>query len=178
MLTPAPSDINLDAPDGNIAQIPYGTYVVLNVSASPVVVLVTPDGNYDLVFYEFINVDAVYLDHIIIGISQADDGSLYYEVFNWGNNSPDTNTNADTAVLPDDPACTGDEECDNRWIPPSSLYPYPGAGILIDVDTAPSSPPAGAYDYIVIISPASGSGVSTDVDAIVVTEVPIPTGSP
>jgi hypothetical protein len=81
--------------------------------------------------------------------------------------------------LPPDPACTDPSapECDNRVIPAADLYPGasgpdPSTGILIDVDTAPSEPPAGTYDYLVIVSP-SGSDPA-QVDSVVVEEVPIP----
>jgi len=149
----------------------------------------TPDNNYDLVFYE--NQEAagfIRLDRIIIGISKFADGQIYYEVFNWGNGIPDTNTNVDTNILPPDNSttnCDTDPECDNRIIPTSELYdpddgPAPPTGILIDVDTAPSSPPPGNYNYIVIISPVD-TGPEKDpsqIDAIVVTEVEIPTPTP
>lgn len=171
---PPPSEIDLDEPDGVYRNFAYGSYTVLNVSGNPVIVLETPDDNYDLVLYERVNGNAVFMDHIIIGISQNADGSVYYEVFYWGDNTPDPNTNLDLDALPPDSACGGDPECDNREIPQSELYPYPGAGILIDVDTATSVPPPGQYDYIVIISPRSGDpSDGAQVDAIVVTEVPI-----
>lgn len=171
-----PPQINLDAPDGIAANLPNGSYTVLNISANPVVVLVTPDAFYDLVFYEYNESGTIYMDHIIIGISQHADGSVYYEVFNWGNNVPDTNTSLDINNLPTPGAgCTdGDPECDDRRFAPSELYPYPGTGVLIDVDTAPSAPPPGTYDYIVIISPISGIGDPSQIDAIIVTKVPTP----
>ncbi len=176
-VSPAPTTIGTDAPDDDIYDLPNGSYTILDVSGNAVIVLETPDANYDLVFYEFINGTSVYLDHIIIGISQFPDGSLYYEVFNWGNGIPDTNTNVDTADLPPDPLCPGDPECENRDIPIDDLYPNPGGGILIDVDTASSAPPPGTYDYIVIISP-NNNVEPAQIDAIVVTEVPLPTPTP
>lgn len=171
-----PPQINLNAPDGNAANLVNGSYTVLNISASPVIVLVTPDEFYDLVFYEYNESGVIYMDHIIIGISQYADGSIFYEVFNWGNNIPDTNTSLNTDNLPSPgTGCTpGDPECDDRVFSPSELYPYPGTGVLIDVDTAPSAPPPGTYDYIVIISPVSGIGDPSQIDAIIVTKVPTP----
>jgi hypothetical protein len=185
-INPPPQiDVN-SPPNGNPpGQVPNGSYTVLDVSGRPVVVGVTPDGYYDLVFYESSMGTDIQLDHIIIGISTLSDGSSYYEVLNWGNNVRDQNTNVDTSKLPADPSCvTGAPECDNRAIPTSSLYDPDGAGaapqtgILIDVDTANSAPPANTYSYIVIISPLTGSGDSSQVDAIVVTEVPLPTPTP
>jgi hypothetical protein len=173
-----PPQINLDAPNGVAANLANGSYTVLNISANPVVVLLTPDEFYDLIFYEYNETGIIYMDHIIIGISQHADGSVYYEVFNWGNNVPDTNTSLNTDNLPPPvpaPRCSSDPECDDREFLPSELYPHPGTGVLIDVDTAPSQPPPGTYDYIVIISPVSGLGDASQIDAIIVTKVPTPT---
>jgi len=134
----------------------------------------TSETNYDLVYYESDIGGNIMLDHVILGISQLMDGSVYYEVFNWGDNIRDTNTNVDTNTLPPDPACVASPpECDNRVIPTTALHPNPGGtGILIDVDNAPSAPPVGSYDYIVIISPNSGDMDTAQVDAIEVIEIP------
>ena len=155
------------------------------MGGNPVQVSGTPDGNYDLIFYEWDDgTGSVYLDHIIIGISNATDGS-YYEVFNRGDNNPDENTNVDTSPtipphLPNDPGCSGADapECDNRYVPATTppLYTDPvsgiSTGILIDVDNAGGSPPEGFYGYLVIISPAGGYLDPAQVDAVVVAEVP------
>ena len=181
-----PSGLEVDTPpDGTQGSILAGTYIVVNISGNPVYVSSVPDGNYDLIFYEITNPASTYpvpvgatiaLDHIIIGISRFSDGS-YYEVFNWGNNVRDANTNVDTNTLLPDSGCTvGTPECDNRVISTSNLYPAPGTGILIDVDTAQGAPPGDTYyNYIVIISPNSGDpNDPAEVDSIVVIEVPIP----
>jgi hypothetical protein len=115
------------------------------------------------------------MDEIIIGISNAAlwATNTYYEVFNWGDGVPDTNSNLGDVAGPED---------DNQSIPESEFYGPPPApdGILIDVDTADSNPPAGAYDLVIIISPPNpaptppGSDGTTQVDSIEVTEVPIP----
>jgi hypothetical protein len=153
-----------------------GEYTIIDITSGPLVVSTTPDG-YDLIFYEYIdpiNPSSIYLDQIIIGISQNADGSNYYEVFNWGDNIPDTNTNVDTTTLTIDTTCTvGPPECDNRVIPTADLYPgpsgpAPSTGILINVDTAPSAPPEGTYNYIVIISPISGAPDPAQIDTVVV----------
>ncbi|MBE0682373.1 MAG: hypothetical protein IH589_10700 [Anaerolineales bacterium] len=177
LVTPAPADLGVGTPpDDNIGNITDGQYVVIGLS---IVVGPTPDNNYDLVLYEYNNGGSIYLDWIIVGISNSPTGSEYYEVFNWGNNIPDANTNVDTNELVADPNCPSGEECDDREIPESDLYPNPGAGILIDVDTATSAPPAGTYDYIVVISPNGGpANGDAQVDSIEVTEVPIPTPPP
>ncbi len=171
---PPPAEIDLGAPDGNPGVVVPGSYIILNL---PVVVEGPADTDYDLVYYESDAGGNVFMDSVIVGISQTDLstlGDIYYEVFNWGDNIRDTNTNVDTNTLPPDPACTAaPPECDNRNIPTTELYPGPnGTGVLIDVDNAPSAPPVGTYDYIVIISPASGAPDGAQVDAIEVTEVP------
>ena len=178
-----PAGTNLGAPDNTIGEIMSGNYAVLNLGSSPVVVTNPSETNYDLIYYESGAGGNIQLDHVILGISQSDmslPGDIYYEVFNWGNNKPDTNTNVDTSTLPPDPTCDGTAtapECDNRVIPATDLYPSPPApppntGVLIDVDNAPSAPPAGSYGFLVIISPASGAPDAAQIDAIQVTEVP------
>jgi len=144
-----------------------------------VVVGITPDNNYDLVFYESQNGVSIFLDSIIIGISNSADGNNhYYEVFNWGNGTPDQNSNANVNNLPADPNCPSNTECDNREIPVANLYPTPGTGILIDVDSASSNPPPGTYDSVWIISPIGGSSQAAQVDSVQAVEVPIPTPTP
>lgn len=210
-LTPAtpPPQLDVNAPpdntdpygDTNIGAIQDGTYIVISLQ---ITVDPTPDGNYDLVFYEWNNDGAVYLDWIIIGISNYSDGSQYYEVFNWGDGTPDMNSN-----VGDIATAAGDEYddhtipvSDNNEVPvqppedqlhdpdhdpgtppgvPETNGPLPGTGILIDVDTADSEPPPATYNFVVIISPPDsgqlppdGGGGDAQVDAIQATEVPIP----
>jgi hypothetical protein len=181
LVTPPP-DLGVNTPPNGIpGDIPsglLGSYTVVNLGVTGVVVSNTPDANYDMIFYESLyGPGQIALDQISIGISNYSDGSSYYQVFNWGDNIPDTNTNVDTATLPPDPACTlGAPECDNRVIPTSDLQTDPATGIstgiLIDVDNAPSAPPEGTYNYLVIVSPLSLD--TAQVDTVVVTEVPIP----
>ncbi|MBL8062418.1 MAG: hypothetical protein JNK32_05325 [Anaerolineales bacterium] len=173
LVTPAPADLGVGTPpDGNIGNITNGQYVVIGLS---IVVGPTPDNNYDLVLYEYDNGGQIALDWIIIGISIYSDGREYYEVFNWGNGTPDTNSNVGDVA---------GAETDNQSVPLTELHdpddagPAPQTGILIDVDNATSAPPAGTYDYIVVISPLGGSGDPAQVDSIEVTEVPIPTPPP
>jgi hypothetical protein len=186
---PRPADIGVGTlPDNtdrknptNVGSILDGTYVIINLN---VTVSSTPDNNYDLAFYEWNNGGSVNLDWIIIGISIYSDGHDYYEVFNWGNGTPDTNSN-----IGDVAQATGTEN-DNQRINPSELYdpdydpappvtdgPAPQTGILIDVDNATSAPPVDTtYNYVVIISPNGGAVPSEEaqVDAIQAVEVPIP----
>jgi len=171
--TTLPNNLEVGSdPNGTIAAITDGHYVVVGLS---IVVGATPDNNYDLVYYESNNGGQVYMDWIIIGISLYNDGHEYYEVFNWGNGTPDDNSNVGDVA--------GSED-DNQPVALSELYdpdgggPAPQTGILIDVDQAPSNPPAGIYNYVIIISPLGGSsgGDPAEVDAIDAVEVPIPPG--
>jgi hypothetical protein len=175
LLTPVPPPVELDngVPNGTIGLIMPGNYAVVDISGNPIVVNGSSDINYDLVYYEANAGGNIFLDGVILGISQLVDGSIYYEVFNWGDNIPDTNTNVDTNTLPVDPGCTTTPpECDNRSIPTSVLYPSPGGtGVLIDVDNAPSAPPVGSYNYLVIISPLSGAPDGAQIDAVQVVDV-------
>ncbi len=169
---PPPPNVNTDVPDGNWDTVPAGNYFVIPGS---IVVNVTPDGNYDLAYYETLFGSAnIQMDWVIIGISHLSDGSQYYEVFNWGHGGPDMNTNVGDVA-----ASTGTEN-DNQIIPTTELYDPDGAGsapqtgILIDVDTASSNPPPGTYEYIVVINPPDNPPPdNTQLDAVVVTEVPI-----
>jgi len=127
---------------------------------------------YDFVYYEseYINSGNVHLDYVIVGISLYADAHEFYEVFNWGNNIPDTNTNV--GVI----ASTVGAEIDNQIISLTDLYGIPPlqTGILVDVDNASSAPPVGSYQYIVIISPFGGDNDVAQVDSIEITEVPRP----
>lgn len=187
-LVSTPSGMNVGEPDGNSASgsgFSDGSYFVIDLGSSPIVVNATPDGNYDLVFYEDENPDGsglVAMDQVIIGISNDPNGTTYYQVFNWGDGVPDANTNVDTTVLGVPTA-----EVDNQNIPTNDLYEDPASspppsngqtGILIDVDQADSHPPPGSYQYIVIIAPPASNpnnaGDDGQVDSVDVTEVSSP----
>lgn len=177
LVSPAPTSVSVGTPDGTAYNIPVNRYIVLDLgTAGPVIVEPTPDDNYDMVFYEWNNGGSVAMDHVIVGISHLANGSVYYQVFYWGDTNRDTNTNIGNIVT-----STPYVEDDNQVVPLSSLYPSPvptdtptGTGILIDVDTAISSPPPGPYQYIVIISPNTGDGDEAQVDSVEITEVPTP----
>jgi hypothetical protein len=173
LVSPAPTQINTSTlPDGTIYSIDDGDYVVLNLAVQ---VSATSDGNYDLAFYESPFGVGIQIDYIIVGISNLPDGSQYYEVFNWYNGIPDTNSNVG------DVATTTGTENDNQNIAASELYDpdgggsAPQTGILIDVDNAPSNPPPTTYNYVVVISPNGGTGEDGQVDAVNTVEEPIPT---
>jgi hypothetical protein len=141
---PPPSEIEVGPPDGSVGSIPQGQFTIIDLGSTPIVVVGPTETNYDMVYYEaeYNNSGEIRLDSVIIGISIFPDGQIYYEVFNWGNGIADTNTNV---------ASVTDE--DNASISMNDLYSNPGTGILIDVDNAPSEPPPGGYQYVVIISP-------------------------
>ncbi len=164
--TPGPPD-NANGQTNKLGIINQGTYIVINFS---VVVENTPDANYDFVLYEFNNGSMIYIDRMIIGISNDPNGQTYFEVFNWGDGAADTNTNVgDVAGSEDDEQQTNLNQFYDPDNPDGTSENQ--TGILIDVDTAVSSPPPDVYDYIVVISP-SGEG-SMEVDSIDIIEVPI-----
>jgi hypothetical protein len=155
-----------------------GTYIVLNLGSNPVQVNGS-DPDYDLVYYEMeyytlglFPSGNIYMDEVIIGISNDPNGNSFFTVFNWGGDGvPDMNSNVGEIAL-----LTG--EADNQQIPLSELYgtdPYQ-TGIAIDVDNALSNPPPGLYQYVVIMSPATGSGESAEVNAVEV--IPDPPTAP
>ncbi|MBV5323514.1 hypothetical protein JZU51_01975, partial [bacterium] len=98
-VSPTPSGFEVGTPDGTAGLFIAGTYTIVDLGGSPVVVSHTPDNNYDLILYEYeLLAGQIEMDQIIIGISQTNDGS-YYEVFNWGDDDRDENTNVDYADL-------------------------------------------------------------------------------
>lgn len=93
------------------------------------------------------------MDSVIVQIAN-DPGGPWFTIFNWGNGSPDTNTNVSSYP-----------ENDNEPIPLSALYNGPPqTGITIDVDGA--GVPAGTYQYLVIIAPSTAANDGADVDSI------------
>lgn len=118
----------------------------------------------DLVFYEYSVAaippdffNGILLDWIVIEIS---DGNNWYQVFYWGDNIRDTNTNADYTLLTLPPASPDPEE-DQRRIASSDLYN--GTGITIDVD---SIVPPGTYTFIRFYAPLGDVDGQTEIDAI------------
>ena len=142
------------SPNGIVTNYLAGSYVTLQF-ATP---LDTSLGQYLVYYPEYPNPPAdptIQMDVVII---QVGDGSNWYTVLNWGNGSPDANTDIPYSLNSVD--CTS--EADNCPIDIALLTinsPYPG--ITINV-------PAGTYPYIRIISPPNppDSGDDLDVDAI------------
>jgi len=139
--------VAIDTLDANIFNLDDGSYFVLDLDTTPIRVNGPSDTNYDLIFYEFENPSGyISMDQIILGISNAPDGSVYYSIFNWSDGKADTNTNVGDVA---------GAENDNQAIDVDELSGPVGyqTGILIDVDNAPSHPPVGWYRYLVIVAP-------------------------
>lgn len=162
--TLVPSDISTSDPDGFASSLPQGTYTIVNFNLSPILVEGSIEPNYDLVYYEmqYQSSGTIRLDSVILGVSKYVDGREYYQIFNWGDGMPDYNSNVWDVT-----------EADNQLIQMIYLYPYPGTGILLDVDNAASEPPPGEYPYLVVISPRkTPSTDSIQVDAVQLVNVP------
>ncbi len=162
---------NGDTAGNNVINIPDGYYVIITLP-TPIVVVGISDTGYDLVYYERQLDDSgmpsgygVHMDQVILSISTAVNGT-YYQIFNWGDGIPDTNSNlGDVAGL----------ENDNQPIDASEFYgTYPqDTGILIDVDNAPSYPPPGNYSFLAIQAPTPlPANDGADVDAVEVVDIP------
>jgi uncharacterized repeat protein (TIGR01451 family) len=139
---------------------PNGTYPPWVEGDPPIILVFGPpiiaDGDFgtpDFVYYEFedaSNPGNVALDWVQLEIST--DGANWVQVFNWGDGTPDTNSNVTGACVAED---------DNCPIPFGSLYNQ--TGITIDVD---GFVPAGSYAWIRITAPPSTGGDAPEVDAI------------
>lgn len=169
--TAVPGNTTIGTPDGNPGGIPDGNYIVINLtlSATPIVVTNPSETNYDFVYYERPAGGGVDMDSVVISISMDD--IIYYVVFNWGDNQPDDNSNIDLNNLPPPPGSCTDVECDNQHINGSELHN--STGILVDVDNAPSNPPAGDYWYIAIeapVAPPNDGNDGADVDSVEIVE--------
>ncbi len=158
-----PSGYNYGIPNGGtVGSIDDGHYVIINLSATPIVVNGISDTGYDLVYYERVSGGGVDMDRVILSISM--DNTTYYVVFNWGDGTPDANSSV---------AGVAGSEADNQHIDAANLYQDPSAptspdtGIQIDVDNAPSHPPAGNYYYLAIQAPTPTTGNDgADVDSV------------
>ncbi|HAV76977.1 MAG TPA: hypothetical protein DCX53_06440 [Anaerolineae bacterium] len=140
--------------------LPANGTITLNIN-----LIANGDTNPDLVFYEY-EVPAtgnVYLDLVIIRISS--DGTNWFDIFNWGDQLRDMNTNMDFTFLPPptNVPLPPPEEQDERDIPTSLFYPYPGWGVAIDIDAIV---PPGTYSWIQFYAPPDGNDNKTEIDAI------------
>lgn len=167
VITEPPPGFEVGPPDEEIGVIPAGRYIVVDLGSTPIIVNGPGDTNYDLVYYEAeyeeggIPMGYIYMDVVAVGISHYPDGSEYYVVFYWDDNGT---LNANTNI--------GYLSSDNLQISMEDLYPYPGTGILIDVDNASSFPPPGSYRYLVIASlKPIGSADTMQVDSVQLVDI-------
>jgi len=137
-------------PDGTIYNVMTGGYLTLNITI--------PTGpGWDVVYYERPNGSGVLLDWMLVEVSQ--DGSNWSQVFYWGDELRDTNTNVDYLNLPNYPQTP--EEPDQRDI--SSTVLYNSTGIAIDLDSLGLS---GTYYYIRFYAPSGDFDGHSEIDAI------------
>ena len=135
-------------PDGNIYNVMSGTYLTLNIT-------INTGPGWDVVYYERPNGSGVLLDWMIVEVSQ--DGVNWSQIFNWGDELPDSNTNVDyTQLPPQTPA-----EPDQRDI--SSAILYNSTGIAIDLDSLGLS---GTYSYIRFYAPPGDVDGHSEIDAV------------
>jgi hypothetical protein len=146
---PTPGEIGT-TPDGIPYNLPAGGTLTLGIN-----LVANGDSSFDLVYYENPNGSGIWLDWVIIEIS---DGNNWYTIFNWGNNIADTNSNMNFNILsnPQVPP-----EPDQRDISAAELYN--STGIAIDVD---GIVPAGTYSYIRFTAPTGDVDNKMEIDAI------------
>jgi hypothetical protein len=149
IVTDPPGNIG-SSPDGSSTNIPAGTYITLQLGSS---VVVGGHAGYDLVYYSDPAAPILQMDLVIL---QIGDGRNWYTIFNWGNGSPDANTDINPGDCP--------SETDNCVITPP---PTNSPGVSIQLDGVV---PNGTYPYVRIFSPSAppDSGDGVDVDAITV----------
>ena len=141
------------SPDGTVYNLPENGTLTLGIN-----LIADGDPEWDLVYYELPAGSGIYLDWIIVEIS---DGTSWYTIFNWGNESADANTNVDFNYLPNPPVPPDPQEPDQRDIPSAVLYN--ATGIAIDIDAIV---PAGTYSYIRFTAPPGDVDGQTEIDAL------------
>jgi hypothetical protein len=150
---------DIGPPDGTVYPISFGGSVTFYLSQP---IIANGDPAADFVYYELAVGPDIFLDQLIIEISQ--DNVTWYQVFFWGNVIPDTNTNVDNVnLLNISAACP--TEVDNCQIATTNLYN--NSGITVDVDNSPLSVvPSGNYYWIRFTEPGLTPGDGAHVDAI------------
>jgi hypothetical protein len=156
-----PNDVNIGSPDGSIEDIAGGGELIIDLEAltgSPLDTS-TPDGAYDLVFYEYEpSAGIIMFDHVVLQVGTGPSGSCgsstWTTVLYWGD--ADASNNGQIGNL-------YPGEADNQSIPFSNLYLGATPGIAIDIDALGAS---GIYPCLRIYSPVSGDGDSAQVDSI------------
>jgi hypothetical protein len=142
-------DDSYGEPDGNPAEIAAGGYLTFTF---PVGSGIRNGPQYDFVFFEFPAGSGILLDQIVVEISE--DGNSWCQVFNWGDNITDTNSNVADYAAGGEP--------DNEDIPGSALWPRPSGpntGIAIDINICP---PGGQYRYVLFRNPYPGDAAQVD----------------
>jgi len=129
----------------------------------------TTHAGYDFVYYEVpdpVNIGNIALDWVIVTLCDDPICVSAHQVFNWGDNFLDSNTNIGVAAGLGCVPC-GPPEVDNALIPMTNppLFGAPATGIAIDVSGVA---PAGTYQYVGIYSPYFGGNDPPDVDAVIV----------
>lgn len=154
-IAPPPGDINIGTGDGAIFTLLNGQSVIIDMGDN----LIIGDGTYmpDMVYYEMFAGGGIYMDCIIIEISESYDGP-WSSVLDWCDTivaGVDANTSLGSPVyLP---------EVDNAYINPGDLYGVPPTGVMIDIDSLGLT---GAYRYVRLSAPPTGADAGADVDAI------------
>jgi uncharacterized repeat protein (TIGR01451 family) len=146
---------DIGPPDGTVISPPAGTTTTY-LFTPPIVNDGT--GAPDFVYYELDTGTGIALDLVIVELST--DGITWTQVFNWGDDLDDTNTNMSLAIIGDG-GFPADPEYDDRPIDYVDLYN--NTGITIDIDSLGLS---GSYPWIRFICPAIGTDTSCDIDAI------------
>ena len=115
----------------------------------------SPDPAFDLVYYEYENpANHINLDWVIVEIGSSSSGP-WTQVFYWGDNNLDGNTNIGQAGY------GAGSEPDNHQIPFADLYGGPGVAIDVDAMAAP-----GTYRYVRISAPLGGDNDAAEVDSV------------
>lgn len=115
------------------------------------------DTAFDLVYYENENpATMINIDWVIVEIGRSDSGP-WVQVFYWGDDLLDSNTNIGQANY------GNGSEPDNHPIPFSDLYGGNSPGVAIDVDAFAQK---GNYRWVRITTPLGGDNDAAEVDAI------------
>lgn len=149
-------DIGL--PDGSVARVGCGQSIVVDLGvANAITVTGVLEPAFDLIYYEFENpTDNINLDWVIVEVGTSDTGP-WIQVFYWGDDILDSNTNIGQAgygVV---------SEPDNHTIPFSDLYGGNSPGVAIDIDAVAA---AGTYQWVRITTPLGGANDAAEVDSL------------
>ncbi|HEX9924634.1 MAG TPA: Calx-beta domain-containing protein [Anaerolineae bacterium] len=158
-------------PDGIFAEVGCGTALIVDLGLT-VIDTTTSDPAYDLVYYErgqpnppTMTNTFIFMDWIVVQIGPTATGP-WYNVFYWGDNIDDTNSNVNWTAL------GLAMEDNNVTISTTFLYdgidPVYSTGIAIDVDNSPLSPapPPGLYQFVRFLNPSNPTNDPPEIDAI------------